>query len=181
MSATNIDKGPEVDHKTIDVMSSVLDNEKPNMAVLNGDMISCEWVAAKDVPGLIDQIAAPLVDRDIPFAATCGNHDMSQTCSTRAMFDHMATIKGKNNQRLSFTDSQADGAYKEVGTSNYFVLVESSDGSHKIALVLYFFDSKGGPEFDTGKPVQKIVDDKVSSGCAGVTFHRTYCFKVARD
>lgn len=67
------------------------------MAVLNGDMISCERVAAKDVPGLIDQIAAPLVDRDIPFAATFGNHDISQTCSTRAMFEHMATIKGKNN------------------------------------------------------------------------------------
>ena len=159
-------KGPEADRKTIGVMNSILDIGKPNMVVLNGDLITCDNVVKENVIPLIDQITAPLVDRSIPFAATFGNHDMSRNCSTREMSEHMWNIQGKNGQRLSWTTSSVPGPANEVGTSNYFVPVYSSDGS-KLALMLYFFDSKGGPEFDTGDNVPKVVDDKVSLGCAG--------------
>lgn len=65
----------EADRKTIGVMNSILDYEKPNVVVLNGDLITCDDLTTGDATLLIDQITAPLVHRNIPFAATFGNHD----------------------------------------------------------------------------------------------------------
>ncbi|KAF3002684.1 hypothetical protein E8E13_009861 [Curvularia kusanoi] len=151
-------KGPSADLKTIGVMKSVLDNEKPNMVVLNGDLFTCEAVSSGDALRLTDQIAAPLVERNLPFAATFGNHDMSDTCDTRAVSEHMwSSIKGNNGQKLSFTTSSVPGPYNEVGTSNYFVPIYASKDATKIAMMLWFFDSKGAP------CTNNTVDDKVLS------------------
>lgn len=60
-------------------MNSVLDNEQPDLVVLNGDLISCEFVAPDKFESIIDEIVTPIVNRDLPFAATFGNHDYSET------------------------------------------------------------------------------------------------------
>lgn len=152
-------------------MNAVLNNEQPNLVVLNGDLTTCEFVATENVTSLIDQIAAPLTDRNMPYAVTFGNHDMSKTCSTRVMSEHMwDNIKGKNGKRLSFTTSYVSGPYDQVGTSNYYIPVYASSGggNPQLSLMLYFFDSKGGRDYqktDTdGKdvPVPGWVDDRVS-------------------
>lgn len=152
-------------------MNSVLNNEQPNLVVLNGDLTSCEFVAPENVTGLIDQVTAPLVERNLPFAATFGNHDMSKTCSTRAMSEHMwDNIKGRDGKKLSFTTSSVSGPYEQVGTSNYYIPVygSSGGGNPQLSLMLYFFDSKGGRDYQktdaNGKdvPVPSWVDDKVS-------------------
>ncbi|KAH6642834.1 Metallo-dependent phosphatase-like protein [Boeremia exigua] len=165
-------KGPEADKKTIGVMNSVLDNEHSNLVVLNGDLTSCEFVAPENMTALIDQVTAPLVDRNMPFAATFGNHDMSKTCSTRLMLEHMTNnIKGKNEKTLSFTKSSVAGPYEEVGSSNYYIPVYASSGggNPQLSLMLYFFDSKGGRDFQktdaNGQDVSVPgwVDDKVTS------------------
>lgn len=152
-------------------MNSVLDNEHPDLVVLNGDLISCEYVAPENITALIDQVATPLVDRNLPFATTFGNHDMSRTCSTRTMYEHMwNNIKGKNGQTLSFTTSSVSGLYEHVGTSNYYIPVYASKGggNPQLSMMLWFFDSKGGRDYGkvdaNGKdvPVDNWVDDKVS-------------------
>lgn len=83
---------------------------------------------------------------------------MSAKCSTRAMSEHMRNYKGDKGQRLSFTTSSIPEPENEVGTSNYYVPIYISDGN-RLVLMLYFFDSKGGPG------VLDSVDDKVSLGC----------------
>jgi hypothetical protein len=47
------------------------------MVVLNDDLITCDGLTTEHAIPLIDQITKPLVDRNTPFAATFGNHDMS--------------------------------------------------------------------------------------------------------
>ncbi|KAF1831167.1 Metallo-dependent phosphatase [Decorospora gaudefroyi] len=156
---------PYADLKTVGVMNSVLDNEHTDFVVLNGDLISCEWVAPEDANTLIDQIVAPLVDRNLPFGATFGNHDASKTCSTKAMTDHMwSDIKGKSGQKLSFTTQSVSGDVNQVGWSNYFVPVYSSTGGGDLKMLLWFFDSKGGRKYNpTGDDVSvpNWVDEKV--------------------
>ena len=141
------------------------------MVVLNGDLITCDNVAKENVIPLIDQITAPLVDRSIPFAATFGNHDMSRNCSTREMSEHMwNNVKGKNGQKLSFTTSTVAGPYEQIGTSNYYIPVYASKGggNPQLSMMLWFFDSKGGRDYDNvdsdgmDVPVDSWVDDKVS-------------------
>ncbi|KAH7086629.1 Metallo-dependent phosphatase-like protein [Paraphoma chrysanthemicola] len=160
--------GEQKDWKTVGVMNSVLDNEHPDFAVLNGDMISCEFVGPDNYNKLIDQITSPLADRNLPFGATFGNHDWSETCSTISMSEHMWwDIKGKNGKKLSFTTHSVDGPVEEVGVSNYFVPVYSSSAGGKLAMLLWFFDSKGGRVFQPGKGIDQsttsYVDDRVSA------------------
>ena len=137
------------------------------MVVLNGDLTSCEFVAPENANSLINQVVSPLVDRNLPFATTFGNHDMTKTCSTRSMSEHMwDNIKGRNGKKLSFTTSSVSGTHDQVGTSNYYVPIYSSSGGDNPSLVmmLWFFDSKGGRAFNpTGEdiPVGGLVDEKV--------------------
>ncbi|EUC46708.1 hypothetical protein COCMIDRAFT_35699 [Bipolaris oryzae ATCC 44560] len=153
------------DLKTMGVMSSILDNERPDFVVLNGDLVSCEWVAPADANKLIDQIVAPLVDRNLPFGATFGNHDASKTCSTLSMSEHMWwDVKGKNGRKLSFTTQSVVGQVDKVGWSNYFVPVYSSTDGGDLKMLLWFFDSKGGRKYQpTGEDVgvPSWVDEKV--------------------
>ncbi|KAI8933535.1 hypothetical protein NX059_009273 [Plenodomus lindquistii] len=156
---------PNAEVKTVGVMDSILDNEKPDLVVLNGDLTSCEWVATENANALIDQIVAPLASRNLPFAATFGNHDASQTCDTHSMSEHMWwDIKGTNGKKLSFTTNSVEGAANKVGTSNYFIPVYSSTDSNELKMLLWFFDSKGGRVFQPGKGdvgVDNWVDEKV--------------------
>lgn len=141
------------------------------MVILNGDLTSCEFVAPENVTSVIDQLTAPLVDRNMPFAVTFGNHDMSKTCSTRVISEHMwDNIKGKNGKKLSFATPLVSGSYEKIGTSNYYIPVYSSSGGGNphLSMMLWFFDSKGGRDFQkvdsTGNdvPVDNWVNDKVS-------------------
>ncbi|EMD59624.1 hypothetical protein COCSADRAFT_101145 [Bipolaris sorokiniana ND90Pr] len=160
------------DLKTLGVMSSVLDSERPDFVVLNGDLVSCEWVAPTDANKLIDQIVAPMVDRNLSFGATFGNHDASKTCSTLSMSEHMWwDVKGKNGRKLSFTTQSVVGEVDKVGWSNYFVPVYSSTNGGYLKMLLWFFDSKGGRKYQpTGEDVgvPSWVDEKVVEW-----FHRT--------
>lgn len=159
---------PNADLKTVGVMNSILDNEQPDFVVLNGDLISCEWVAPDDANKFIDQIVAPLTSRNLPFGATFGNHDASRTCSTVSMSEHMWwDIKGKNGKKLSFTTQSVVGEVDKVGWGNYFVPVYSSTNSNDLKMLLWFFDSKGGRKYqptgdDVGVP--SWVDSKVCYG-----------------
>lgn len=156
---------PYADLKTIGVINSVLDNEQPDFVVLNGDLVSCEWVGPGNANTLIDQIMAPLVSRNLPFGATFGNHDASKTCSTRDMSEHMWwDVKGRNGKKLSFTTQSVAGEVDQVGWSNYFVPVYSSDNASELKMLMWFFDSKGGRKYqptgdDIGVP--NWVDKKV--------------------
>ncbi|KAH8704382.1 Metallo-dependent phosphatase-like protein [Phaeosphaeriaceae sp. PMI808] len=161
-------KRPNADLRTISVMNSILDEEKPNLVVFNGDMISCEYVAPLAANGILDEIMRPLVDRDLPFAATFGNHDSSETCSTRSMSEHMWNdIRGQNNQQLSFTTQSINGSAEQVGAGNYVIPVYSSSDEGQIAMLLWFFDSRGGRVFQPGinldTPVPGYVHEKVVS------------------
>jgi hypothetical protein len=91
------------DPKTTVVMNFVLDNEHSDLVVLNGDLISCGNVAPDKFNGIIDQVVPPLVSRNQPFAVTFGNHDYSETWSTRSMASHMWwDIKGNNGEKHPF-------------------------------------------------------------------------------
>jgi hypothetical protein len=154
-------------------MNSVLDNEHSDLVVLNGDLISCEWVAPGQENTIIDRIVSPLIDRDLLFAATFGNHDYSETCSTRSMASHMQyDIKSRSGRPLSFTSQSVPGAAEEVGASTYFIPVYSSTDGSRLEMLLWFFDSKGGQVYQPGKnlntPTGSYVDKRVGIAAFGL-------------
>ncbi|KAF1966661.1 Metallo-dependent phosphatase, partial [Bimuria novae-zelandiae CBS 107.79] len=165
-------KGDWSNEETINVMNRVLDSEpSTNLAVLNGDLLSCEWVREQDTYGLLDQVMAPLLNRKLPFATTFGNHDWAVTCNTQTMTDYIWKTANKDSQ-LTFTTSLVHGNTNLVGTSNYYIPVYTKeDGIDKLTMLLWFFDSKGGFKYtgdgrDNGKPengVKSYVHEDVSN------------------
>jgi hypothetical protein len=164
-------------------MNSVLDNEQPNLVVLNGDLISCEFVAPDKFNGIIDQVVSPLVERNMLFATTFGNHDYSETCSTKAMGYHMwYDIKGSHGEKLSFATQSVEGPVEEVGWSNYYIPVYSATDANRLEMLLWFFDSKGGRVFQPGTnldtPTGSYVEDRVSNDFSDPNFDRMLIAQV---
>lgn len=143
-------------------MDTVLDNEDPDIVILNGDLLSCEYVSPASYNTLLDQVVSPLITRNLPFAATFGNHDYSETCNTHDMAAHMwYDVKGMNGKKLSFTTQSVDGANQDVGESNYYVPVYSSEDSERLEMLLWFFDSRGGHVFQPGAGLDMPTGDSV--------------------
>ncbi|KAJ4358081.1 uncharacterized protein N0V89_002660 [Didymosphaeria variabile] len=143
-----IQKGVWSDDLTMGVLNKVLNYESAtNLAVLNGDITTCEWLAEKDSYSFLDKAMSPFLSRKLPFAATFGNHDWSATCNTRWMSEHIWRTANdpKNGGQLTFTTSSVAGNPNMVGTTNYFIpLYSKGNGKKILKMILWFFDSKGG-------------------------------------
>lgn len=129
--------GPENDARTSNAMSTILSIEKPQLAVLNGDLITGEAVHRSNSSSYVDRVVAPFVEQDIPWASTYGNHDSSMNLCPLDVFQRETDHQNSFTQRM-VSDSAA-------GFTNYFLpvfphnlSVESPD------VILWFFDTRGG-------------------------------------
>ncbi|KAF2661986.1 Metallo-dependent phosphatase [Lophiostoma macrostomum CBS 122681] len=141
--------GKSNDPRSIKLMNDVLDWEPTDLAVLNGDLLTCEAAQlSSNYTQYIDRIVQPLVDRDIPWASTYGNHDRSSGCSARALLEREKTYNLGDKKR-SWTESSVPGEDDQVGSSNYYIPIYSSGGGNaKLVMLLWFFDSRAGGAFD---------------------------------
>jgi hypothetical protein len=76
----------------------------------------------------------------------------------------MWDLRSADGAKLSFTTSSVPGEHNEVGTSNYYIPIYSSSDPNKLAMLLWFFDSKGGRVFQPSAndaSVPSRVDEKV--------------------
>ncbi len=117
----------------LQLISEALDYTKPDLVVFLGDNIVGEDIKA------IDEMVAPIVDRDIPFTLVFGNHD-DQDGLTREM------------QLREFQKYEECVAYDAVpelhGVATHNLPILSSDGK-KTAFNLWMFDS-GSYYFEDG-------------------------------
>ncbi|KAH9909586.1 Metallo-dependent phosphatase [Xylariomycetidae sp. FL2044] len=132
--------GPQQDINSVRVINSILDNESPDLVVLNGDLITGGNTFAENSTRYVDQIVAPLVDRGLTWASTYGNHDYDFNISGGAI---MAREHRWPNSRTRQMVSHPD-----AGASNYYLPVYANDCDEEAGcdpeLVLWFFDSRGG-------------------------------------
>lgn len=121
-------------------MNSVLSSEQVQLVVLNGDLVSGEATQRSNSSRYINQIVAPLVDHDLPWASTYGNHDSELNLDPKEMFLQEKTHPNSLTQRMVLNSS--------AGITNYYLPVfphQASASNNSIpALILWFFDSRGG-------------------------------------
>jgi hypothetical protein len=117
-------------------MNQVLDAEAPGLVVLNGDLITGENTFLENSTDYVDQIVAPIVARELNFASTYGNHDSAYNLSRENILAREHTYPGARTKQMVFG--------REAGVSNYYLPVYPSTKSRKPALLLWFFDSRGG-------------------------------------
>lgn len=124
------------DSMTKAVMRSVLSNENAQLVVINGDLISGEFIHPSNAAQYLPQVISPLVDANQTWASTYGNHDSDTN------LDPMKDIYELERQYPnSLTRSML--ATSKAGITNYYLPVYSRS-SNIPALILWFFDSKGG-------------------------------------
>ncbi|KAK0387667.1 hypothetical protein NLU13_3912 [Sarocladium strictum] len=135
--------GPQQDINSVKVIEKVLDAENPSLVVLNGDLITGDNAFLQNATAVVDEIVGPIVARDLPWASTYGNHDYQYNLTGEAILQH------ENRYQNSLTRSMVPG--RDAGVSNYYIPVmpDHCKSKHHCApeLILWFFDSRGGFEF----------------------------------
>lgn len=122
--------GPcEADPRTLDFVTKMLDEEKPDFVVLTGDQVNGE--TAPDAQSAMFKYASILAKRKILHAAIFGNHDDK----TLSRASQMAIMEA-----LPYSLSIA-GPGDISGVGNYVVEVLGKGSSEHSALTLYMLDT----------------------------------------
>ncbi len=121
-------------------MNDILDYERPDLVVMNGDLINGDGTFAHNSTHYIDQIVKPMVDRKLTWASTYGNHDHQLNLPAEGVFEREHLWPGSRTRRM------VPGL--AAGVSNYYLPVypATCDNEEKCTpeVLLWFFDSRGG-------------------------------------
>jgi hypothetical protein len=135
--------GPLSDKKTTQVMETILDMESQDLVVLNGDLITGENTYFHNSTRYFDIVVAPMVRRNRVWASTYGNHDSQYNLSTQSLL-----LKEMTYPELSLTRDMVKNP--DAGVSNYYLPVYGK--GQDPALILWFFDSRGGSKYQQETP-----------------------------
>ncbi|WAO91714.1 Metallophos domain-containing protein [Fusarium falciforme] len=139
--------GPDVDRRSTKVIGDVLDFGTPDLVVFNGDLINGEDTYRDNSTHYIDQIVAPLVERNLTWASTYGNHDHNFNINGDDILEREQRFTGSRTQKM------VDGT--NAGTTNYYLPVYASNCTTTRdctpELILWFFDSRGGFYYQGGR------------------------------
>ena len=124
LTDTHYIAGDKRSERALANLVEMLDAEKPDLVIHTGDIIYGN-PAAKSARELFQ----PVVDRNIPFAVTLGNHDSDFELTRNEIFDVIRAIPGNINTPVR------EGLY---GCSNDVISLSSSKGVER---VFYLFDS----------------------------------------
>ena len=150
--------GIPADKNSAALMRQVLSQERPDFAILNGDLITGENTFAFNSTGYVDQIVAPLVEGGYSWASTYGNHDSKYNLSREALYA----------EEKKYADAYTQhGPAGTDGVTNYVLPVfpsKTTGSSQTPVALLWFFDSRGGSEYQSLPANVDNIDNYVSSG-----------------
>lgn len=124
-----------IDRRTLELMEKVLDAEKPDFVVLNGDNITGGCDTPLEMKQAMNNVAQPMEMRGIKWAVTFGNHDEDSTQKSGIdegkMLEFYRSYEHNLNQK---------GAKHITGTGNMNLLIWDADAK-KAAFNLWLLDS----------------------------------------
>jgi hypothetical protein len=125
----------KIDRRTIQLMEKVLDTEKPDFVVINGDVITDGCDTPLEVRQAINNVAQPMEQRHIKWSITYGNHDEDSTPNSGLDEQDMLGIYMSYKYNLN-----QPGVKGITGTGNMNLLIKDSRGK-KAAFNLWLLDS----------------------------------------
>lgn len=141
---TDTQDGPNLDPRTLAGMQRILDAEKPDLVVITGDCVDTGKCSSRaDLERAIGAIAAPMEQREVPWAVTFGNHDRDNIGKIGITQDQMLSIYMRYPHNLN--RQSPNGVY---GAGNSNLLVNGRGG--KPALNVWLVDSNAYVPADVG-------------------------------
>ena len=122
---------PDNSKLSLDVINQTLDKENPDVVMLTGDIVT----GAPVEQGWLEVIS-PIIERNIPFAVTFGNHDDESGVSRRDLMKYLRTLKGCLNAEIG-DENNYDGVIRVLGSD-----------SDQTKAALYIFDSNSYSTFN---------------------------------
>jgi hypothetical protein len=124
-----------IDRRTIELMEKVLDSEKPDFVVINGDCITGGCDTELEMKQALNNVASPMEKRKIKWAVTFGNHDEDSSGKTGMYEEDM--LKFYMDYPCNMNEPGEKGL---SGTGNMNLLIKRSRGN-KAAFNLWLLDS----------------------------------------
>lgn len=143
------------DVRTIELIEKVLDTERPDFVVFNGDVVNGDMTTAEQVRTAYDNVVGPVEARAIPWALTFGNHD-----------EDSAAVTGMTEPRIreflrTYPHHVGSTAGGVSGDSNQVLPVASRAGGRP-AFALWLLDSgRYSPETIAGQAVEEYTYETV--------------------
>jgi hypothetical protein len=125
-----VSKKREINDSTLALMDKVIRDEKPDLAVLTGDIVT--WNSVPDAVAAWKEIMAFMDERNLDFVVGFGNHDPENGTLTKK--EIMDLLK-ESPHNLTFNDDKS-----LPGQGNCYLQVKDQAG-RKALWNLYFFDS----------------------------------------
>ncbi|MCI9888039.1 metallophosphoesterase family protein [Micrococcales bacterium 31B] len=143
----------ETDRRTVELMAAVLDAERPDFVVINGDVINGDMETAEQVKLAVRKVVTPMEQRCIPWAITFGNHDEDSAPTSGMTEDRLLALY--RSYRFNLNGAVIPGV---EGHSNAQLLVRRSD-SRKPALALWLLDTgRYAPDAIAGQDFESYPD-----------------------
>lgn len=124
-----------IDRRTLELMEKVLDSEKPDFVVLNGDNITGGCDSELEMKQALNNVAQPMEKRGIKWAVTFGNHDEDST--SKSGMDETAMLNFYMKYKYNMNEPGEKGL---TGTGNMNLIIRQSKGN-KAAFNLWLLDS----------------------------------------
>src|SRR5699024_9776210 len=145
--------GPRTDRRTIALQDAVLEDVRPDVVVLNGDVIDGSPRTAGEAKQALNNVVRPMEDRGIPWALTFGNHDEDSTARTG--LDEAGYVDFVRQYTHNVNTAGADGV---TGTGNQVLTVRSASAPRD-AFALWLIDSgRYAPEQIAGQGFEGYPD-----------------------
>lgn len=138
---------PRPDAHGITLTEKLIETEKPNLVVVNGDCLSGkESRSEAELRTSIGNVAAAMEKKGVPWAVTFGNHDQEHYPATKIGKDAVLGMYASYAHNLN--GGYVQGLY---GAGNKYLLVWNADGTKPVYCVWlvdsndYFEDGKNHP------------------------------------
>ncbi|MBK1787534.1 metallophosphoesterase family protein [Prauserella cavernicola] len=124
-----------IDRRTLELMNAVLDDERPDLVILNGDNITGGCDTELEMRQAMNNVVQPMEERKIPWAITYGNHDEDST--ETAGLDESEMLEFYRSYDHNVNERGPRGV---TGTGNMNLFVRASRGN-KPKFNLWLLDS----------------------------------------
>ncbi|SDE43403.1 metallophosphoesterase family protein [Auraticoccus monumenti] len=126
----------QTDRRTVQLMEEVLDTEKPDLVVMNGDNITGGCDNETEMRQAMNNVVQPMETRGVPWVLTYGNHDEDSTPQGGLDEEDMLGIYRSYEHNLN--EPSAKGV---TGTGNMALTIAGSRSRRRAAFALYLLDS----------------------------------------
>ncbi len=149
--------------ETVDLMTSAIDNAKPDFIVLTGDNTAGWWkgVDKAKTEAAVDIVAKTIDDRGIPFALVFGNHDHEGLADEENGMTEEEAKKFILSCFQKYDTCLAVEGEEMTGVGNYNLLVKDSKGEKDI-FNLWFMDSNPYTPEEEGGGYGYVHEDQIN-------------------